>query len=786
MKLFLTRRRKRPPARRRGSAIARLLEGRLVNEVIALALLAAAALLALSLLSYDPADPAPIFGAATGRTETGNAAGPVGALLAAASFQLAGLAAYLLPLLILLLAWERLAARSDGEGRGSRLFGAALLMVAGAGLAGLWLGPLPMLGELPAGGLLGTVTSGILVRLLYPAGASVVLLALVVLALLFATRLSLHTAVAATGRSSSGLARQASLAVARLRKNLHKRRLQRRALRKHLSRKAVPPRRTADAREPVMSPSKPNEETRPAPPPPTRPAPTPAAAAEAADEESEQMTLADVPGEFVLPSPGLLNPPGEENPVDEKELVEKARLLTAKLQEFGVGGSVVAIHPGPVITTFEFKPDAGVKYSRVTNLVDDLSLALKAEAVRIERLSGRNTIGVEVPNRLREIIRIREILEADSYRESRAKLPLALGKTIDGRPYTAALERMPHLLIAGATGSGKSVALNSMITSILYRATPEQVKFILVDPKMLELGIYENIPHLICPVVTDPSRAARVLKWATTEMTRRYEILFAHGVRNLDQYNRLVSGQNEAEAVEEDDRELPGESQPLPYIIVVIDELADLMMVSSKEVEAAIQRLAQMARAVGIHLIVATQRPSVDVLTGVIKANFPCRIAFRVSSRTDSNVILDQKGAERLLGTGDMLFLPPGAATLLRVHGALMEEPEALRLIAFLKQQGRPVYNEEILQAEEEETTADGLPVLERDEMFDKAARLVVSMGQASVSHLQRRLGLGYARAARLMDSLEADGIVGPPEGSKPRQVLVPPDYFEEIDNRPT
>jgi S-DNA-T family DNA segregation ATPase FtsK/SpoIIIE len=760
----------------------RLLEGRLVNEIVALALLAAAALLTLSLLTYHPADPAPIFGAAAGRSETGNAAGPVGAFLAAASFQLVGLAAYLLPLLILLLAWERLAARSDGEGRGSRLVGAALLMVAGAGLSSLWLGSLAMLGELPAGGLLGTVASGILVRLLYPAGASVVLLALVVLALLFTTRLSLQTAVAATGRSSSGLARQASLALTRLRKNLHKRRVQRQALRKHLARRAATP-SPAASRTPVVNARKTNEETRPAPSPPSRPAPEPPPVAE---EEPEQMTLADVPGEFTLPSPSLLNPPGEESPVDEKELVEKARLLTAKLQEFGVGGSVVAIHPGPVITTFEFKPDAGVKYSRVTNLVDDLSLALKAEAVRIERLSGRNTIGVEVPNRVREVIRIREILEAESYRDSRAKLPLALGKAIDGHPYSAALERMPHLLIAGATGSGKSVALNAMIASILFRATPEQVKFIMVDPKMLELGIYEDIPHLICPVVTDPSRAARVLKWATAEMTRRYEVLFAHGVRNLEQYNRLVSGQAQAKATGEDDGEAAGESKPLPYIIVVIDELADLMMVSSKEVEAAIQRLAQMARAVGIHLIVATQRPSVDVLTGVIKANFPCRIAFRVSSRTDSNVILDQKGAERLLGTGDMLFLPPGASSLLRVHGALMEEPEALRLIAYLKQQGRPVYNEEILAAEEEETTPDGLPVLERDELFDKAARLVVSMGQASVSHLQRRLGLGYARAARLMDSLEADGIVGPPEGSKPRQVLVPPDYFEEIDNRLT
>jgi S-DNA-T family DNA segregation ATPase FtsK/SpoIIIE len=781
MKVALTRRSQRPPSRRRGSALGRLLSVRLVREVIALALLALAALLTLSLVTYDPADPAPIFGAAAGRQATGNAVGPAGAFLAAASFQVLGLAAGILPLFFLLLAWQRLGARTGEGAEGSRLFGAGLLMVAGAGLLSLWLGSVAWLGELPAGGLVGEVTANAMVRLLYPAGASVVLLALVTLALLFTTRLSLQSATVATGRGGAEILRQVRLAWTRFLNHRQRRRLQRRAVRKHLERRraAASPSRAPIVRRKQAEPGTEEPAARPAaagrpavpPPPPAEP-------------EPEQMSLADVPGEFVPPSLTLLNPPGEESPVDEKELVEKARLLSAKLQEFGIGGSVVAIHPGPVITTFEFKPDAGVKYSRVTNLIDDLSLALKAESVRIERLAGRSTIGVEVPNRVREIIRIREILESDAYREARARLPLALGKTIDGRPYATALERMPHLLIAGATGSGKSVALNAMIASILYRSTPDEVKFILVDPKMLELGIYENIPHLICPVVTEPARAARVLRWATQEMSRRYELLFGHGVRNLEQFNRLVTGEQvEAGRREGEDPDGIADLRPLPHIIVVIDELADLMTVSSKEVEASIQRLAQMARAVGIHLIVATQRPSVDVLTGVIKANFPCRIAFRVSSRTDSNVILDQKGAERLLGTGDMLFLPPGAANLIRVHGALVEEPEALRLISFLKQQGRPVYNEEILQAEaEEETTADGLPVLEKDELFDQAARLVVSMGQASVSHLQRRLGLGYARAARLMDSLEAEGIVGPPEGSKPREVLVPPDYFDQLD----
>ncbi|MCZ6833065.1 MAG: DNA translocase FtsK, partial [Acidobacteria bacterium] len=500
-----------------------------------------------------------------------------------------------------------------------------------------------------------------------------------------------------------------------------------------------------------------------------------------------QLTLPDPGGDYSFPPLTLLASPEEQFPVDEAELKDRARQLTEKFQEFGIGGEVMSIHPGPVITTFEFKPEAGIKVSKVTSMVDDLSMALRAESIRVERLAGKSTIGIEVPNNQRETIRIREILEDPAFTESPARLPLALGKGIDGKPCIAALEQMPHLLIAGATGSGKSVALNSMIASILFRAAPDEVKFIFIDPKMLELGIYEDIPHLICPVVTDAGRAARVLRWAVAEMTRRYALLFKFGVRNLEQYNRMVSGAGEeglrpaGKNGEEDPAAEPATKQP--YLVIVIDELADLMMASSREVEASIQRLAQMARAVGIHLIVATQRPSVDVLTGVIKANFPCRMAFRVASRTDSTVILDQKGAERLLGMGDMLFLPPGAATLQRVHGALLEEAEALRLIAYLKNQGKPVYNEEILKEEEEGTGPDGLPTLERDEMFEKAARLVVSMGQASVSNLQRRLALGYARAARLMDSLEAEGIVGPPEGSKPRQVLVPPDYFEQVDN---
>jgi S-DNA-T family DNA segregation ATPase FtsK/SpoIIIE len=665
------------------------------------------------------------------------------------------------------------------------MLGMGLLLWTGAALLHLVPGSESSPVGRPAGGLLGSITASGLVGMVGAAGAGIVLITLLLLALIFSTRLSLQSTAGSLGRRVKTAGAQGRLTWARLREQRRRRQIQRQAVRRQLNKESQAPRPTPE-RAPIVlrDTDQPAGQTPSAPAPQAAPLPP---RRQAAAQPERQLTLPNPAGDFSLPPLTLLAHPEEQFPVDEAELKERARQLTEKLLEFGIGGEVMSIHPGPVITTYEFKPEAGIKVSKVTNLVDDLSMALRADSIRVERLAGKATIGIEVPNNQRETIRIREILEAPVFRESPARLPLALGKGIDGKPCTAALEKMPHLLIAGATGSGKSVALNSMIASILFRATPDEVKFIFIDPKMLELGIYEDIPHLICPVVTDASRASRVLRWAVAEMTRRYELLFKFGVRNLEQYNRMIRGAG-AQGLrpvgkdgEEDMAAEPASKQP--YLVIVIDELADLMMTSSKEVEASIQRLAQMARAVGIHLIVATQRPSVDVLTGVIKANFPCRMAFRVSSRTDSNVILDQKGAERLLGMGDMLFLPPGAATLQRVHGALLEEPEALRLIAYLKKQGKPVYNEEILKEEDEATGPGGLPVLERDEMFEKAARLVVSMGQASVSNLQRRLALGYARAARLMDSLEAEGIVGPPEGSKPRQVLVPDDYFEEVDN---
>jgi S-DNA-T family DNA segregation ATPase FtsK/SpoIIIE len=428
------------------------------------------------------------------------------------------------------------------------------------------------------------------------------------------------------------------------------------------------------------------------------------------------------------------------------------------------------------VTTYEFKPDAGVKYSKITGLADDLSLAMQAESVLIDRIPGKSTVGIQIPNAQRESISLRDLLESEVYRRSTSKLSLALGKTIHGEPYVSDLAIMPHLLIAGSTGTGKSVGLNAMLTSILYRATPDEVRLIMIDPKRLELGMYEDIPHLLTPVVVDPKQAANALRWAVREMEERYKHLAGHGVRNIEQFNRNVRGMMEERGAADDGEAVP---RPLPYVIVVIDELADLMMVAGNEVEESICRLAQMARAVGIHLLLATQRPSVDVITGLIKANLPARISFRVSSKIDSRTILDCNGAEQLLGKGDMLYLPPASSRVVRLHGPYISEQESARLASFLRKQGKPTYNPTI--TEDEKGGADAVE-FEKDDLYDEAARIVVSSGQASISYLQRRLRIGFSRAARLVDMMEAEGLVSPAAGGKPREVLVGKDYFEEVD----
>ncbi|MGB8510917.1 MAG: DNA translocase FtsK, partial [Pyrinomonadaceae bacterium] len=477
--------------------------------------------------------------------------------------------------------------------------------------------------------------------------------------------------------------------------------------------------------------------------------------------------IAASPTDFTIPGVEFLNaPPARKEQADE-ELLEIAAHVAEKCKEFNVMGKIEHICPGPVVTTYEFKPDPGVKYSRVTGLVDDLCLALRAESIRIDRVPGKAHVGIEVPNPERETIFLREVVESRQYRESGSKLTLALGKTIDGMNYVADLTRMPHLLIAGATGTGKSVCLNSLVVSILYKATPDEVKFIMIDPKRLELGLYADIPHLATPIITEPKLAANSLKWAVAQMEKRYKDLARWGVRNIDGYNVEVERRNDV--LDFDDEGQP--HKRLPYIVIIIDELADLMMTCGSDVEEAITRLAQMARAVGIHLVLATQRPSVDVITGLIKANFPSRIAFRVSSKVDSRTIIDSNGAEQLLGRGDMLFLPPGTSRLVRVHGAFLDEAEVSRIVAHIKAQGAPAYDETITQSEEEANGGDGLGG-ERDELFDQALRICCEMKRASTSVLQRRLRVGYGRAAAILDTMEREGFIGQADGARPRPVL--------------
>jgi len=527
-----------------------------------------------------------------------------------------------------------------------------------------------------------------------------------------------------------------------------------------------------------------------APPPTDEPRRARAPKARAHRSEQARLPVDLPPTQPKLPPHELLVTPPPQAPPDRQELLGIARHIERRCAEFQVEGQVTEFHPGPVVTTYEFRPSAGIKLAKITSLCDDLALALEADNVRIDRIPGRPTVGIEVPNRRRELIGLRALLEHESFRRPGDPLTIAFGRTQEGEVFVASLAKMPHLLVAGSTGSGKSVGLNTIVTSILYRARPDEVKFIMVDPKMLELGIYQGLPHLLVPVVTDMKLATNALKWGVREMERRYRLLASCNVRDLEGFNRHV--EEEPDEVRRAIENIPrrGESdrfevKKLPYIVVVVDELADLMMTSGHEAEESIARLAQKARAVGIHLVLATQRPSVDILTGTIKANFPARIGFRVASRIDSRTILDASGAERLLGQGDMLFRLPGSARLQRVHGAFVSEEEGLRIVRWLQGQAKAEYDKSVLE-EAPEAAADGTGIGEsfnpNDPVYKDAVRLVVQAGQASTSYLQRRMKLGYSRAARIIDQMEEDGIVGPPDGSKPRQVLVDTDYLERVD----
>lgn len=496
-----------------------------------------------------------------------------------------------------------------------------------------------------------------------------------------------------------------------------------------------------------------------------------------ADIKAVAITPKSVRG-YKLPPSSLLHRSEEQTTIREDALREEARVLVEKCAEFDVDGQVTHINPGPVVTTFEFKPDAGVKYSRVTGLADDLCLAMAAESILIERMAGKSTVGIQVPNSERETIWLRDVVECESFAQSKSRLPIALGKDINGRIVTGDLAAMPHVLIAGSTGSGKSVAINAMIMSVLFKSTPEQVRMILVDPKRVELGMYEGIPHLFTPIITEAKLAANALRNAVREMERRLKLLAANHVRNVDQFNKLFDT-GSGHLFEDVNQE------PLPYIMIIIDELADLMMLDRANVEEAITRLAQMARAVGIHLVLATQRPSVDVITGLIKANVPTRMSFRLATKVDSRTIIDSNGAESLLGRGDMLYLPPGTSRVQRVHAPFVTEKEISAVTEFWRAQGQAEYVEGFLEGPKDEAgrDLDGDSNGEADDpMYDDAVRLVFEFGKASTSLLQRRLRIGYGRAAHLIDMMYNDGLVGPADGSKPRELLKSPNWMKEVD----
>jgi DNA segregation ATPase FtsK/SpoIIIE, S-DNA-T family len=760
---------------------------RRVREFIGVALFGAAIIWIIALVSYEPADPVWFFSTG-GHGDPVNFAGRIGAFLAELSFQLFGYASYTIPAVLIVSGWQSFWCR-EVDAAGTKAAGATLLFGCISTFLSLIFGSLEVGGRsFRAGGYAGDWLARALSAYLNRTGSVVLILTLIVLAIIMSTQFSFGRFFGAIFAATSGGSARALASFREWREDRRREKQRREVIAKHMKKGTVVP-EALKKREAMKDDVEDEDEEdlpRPAsvvgaarsfvPPKPPRVS-VPAPPLPLSDPEPGRAPAERRKGEYALPPLALLDAPKTERKIDERELMDSARLLEEKCREFSVEGSVVQIHPGPVVTTFEFKPDAGVKYAKITNLSDDLCLAMQAESVLIDRIPGKSTVGIQIPNRNREQISLREMLESEAYRRSTSKLTLALGKTIHGEPYMADLAMMPHLLIAGSTGAGKSVGINGMLTSILYRSTPDDVRMIMIDPKRLELGMYDDIPHLMTPVVVDPKQAANALRWAVREMEERYKTLAAEGVRNIEQYNRNVH-QAIAERRAPQDEETP---KTLPFIVVVIDELADLMMVASNEVEESIARLAQMARAVGIHLILATQRPSVDVITGLIKANLPARISFRCSSKIDSRTILDGNGAEQLLGKGDMLFVPPASSRFIRLHGPYISEQESARLASFLRKQGKPVYDTSITA--EQKTAADAIE-MDKDDLYDEAARIIVQSGQPSISYLQRRLRIGFSRAARLVDMMEMEGLVSPASAGTPREVLVDKHYFDAVDQQ--
>ena len=709
-------------------------EGRPVHkEIYGIVFLLIAVFIAVSLLSYHPHDP--VLGLKTGHIgKAHNLFGTVGGHLSGWIFSVLGFSSFWLVVVFFILSF--LSFRGEPLLLKVRnVIFVLLLIVSFSALMSLYFpGDLPYRGgKVASGGLVGHAISRALSGPLNTFGTSVLLGAVFIISLMICTRFSLGWVFSRGVLLGTGVFKTAREFVLKRKERARKKKVRE----DHFEREKAKPKKKLT----IVAP--------PPPPPPIK------------KVEQESFPFMHSTGKFTLPPLDLLNKPEkttQEAAIQKESLEANARRLERKLADFGVEGEVMEILPGPVITMYEFHPAPGVKISKVAGLSDDLALALRAPSVRIVApIPGKAAIGIEIPNNQREVVNLHEILSSSAYTNSSLRLTIALGKDITGLPFVTDLTRMPHLLVAGATGTGKSVSLNAMINSILFKCPPEMVRFLMIDPKRIELSIYKDIPHLLHPVVTQPKGATRALRWAVAEMERRYIALSEKGVRNIEAYNRKVA------------KEKVGD--PLPYIILVIDELADLMMTSSRDVEEAITRLAQMARAAGIHLIIATQRPSVDVLTGIIKANFPARISFQVSSRVDSRTILDSMGAENLLGEGDMLFLPPGVGRLTRIHGAYISEEEVRRVTDFLRGQKKPTYDPAMIDdvAREEEGTEED--DIELDEKYEKAVDMVIQTGQASISMIQRKLRVGYNRAARMIEAMEKAGVVGPSDGVRPRDV---------------
>ncbi len=744
------------------------------REILGVVGLALSFFLFLSLISYSPADPS-LTQYVSDDPAVRNIFGAAGSYTADALIRLLGFGAFLIPILALVASF-RFFLDEAFRIRAVPALGAVALLLACSGLSSLLLSKISVFGiRLQAGGLLGGFLTDVLISVLNRAGTFLLYLLVLLISLMVVADISVATLW--RGLKSASLAGW----------NI----LRRTGLEKSASPvvKEVEPvaeRKVSDLPEPIIE------------------TPLPAEKPKQKKTEQTHFDFLERVGDYQLPPLSLLDQADKrDSRVKRDSLIANARILEKKLADFGVEGRVVEVKPGPVVTMYELEPAPGVKINRITNLTDDLALALRAPSIRIiAPIPGKGAIGIEIPNHEREPVRLRNVLDTEAFREAKLRLPIALGDDIVGAPVMADLARMPHLLIAGTTGSGKSVSLNAMICSILFRATPDEVKFLLIDPKRLELSAYEGIPHLLHPVVVDPKKASMVLKWAVEEMERRYRVMGEVGAKGVDGYNRMIEkAKNEKakrqafgleptkakpEAAPEMEETLPPEAEGqalaaiakapeehvrLPYIVIVIDELADLMMVAQRYVEESLARLAQMARAAGIHLILATQRPSVDVITGVIKANFPTRISFQVSSKVDSRTILDQLGAESLLGAGDMLFMPPGTSKLARIHGPFVSEKEIDRIVMFIKKQGQPSFDPSITEYRPETSSAESDEDV--DEKYDEAVALVADLGQASISLVQRYLKVGYNRAARMIERMEADGIVGPADGAKPRKVLV-------------